>query len=155
MLPSSICTARASIPPRRQFALTLTCSSYAASAFVCGFDSVQQLPSTALGPIRKAGVHIFNLIRSSRALGSTHSPFFGCSILVASQGMMLSLEEEAWAKSSVASDLELGQEVLKQHSERWKGSAMILNEVKRLRFSIDHGEMSDADLVLPDSFVIS
>ena len=69
--------------------------------------------------------------------------------------MILSLEEEAWAKSSVASDLELGQEVLKQHSERWKGSAMILNEVKRLRFSIDHGEMSDADLVLPDSFVIS
>lgn len=71
--------------------------------------------------------------------------------------MMLSLEEAVpspWNVHAVASDLELGQEILQQHSERWKGSAVLLNEVKRLRLSIDQGDMSHADLILPDSFVI-
>lgn len=96
----------------------------------------------------------------------SHSPFFGCAILVATQGALLTFDSEesslqnggqghesqtasfragiSWRAVQVRSHLDLAEWILSEQAIRWTGAGMILKEVKALRsakrgMSIEHG----------------
>ena len=65
----------------------------------------------------------------------THSPFFGCSLLVATQGTLLTLQKNhsPWRSVEVLGDVELLEWLLVQQAKRWAVAGKVLGQVKSLK----------------------
>lgn len=64
--------------------------------------------------------------------------------MLAAQGAVLTLtsQHEALGAVSISSDLEVAEMTLSQHALRWPITAAVLQEVRRLRLSIDLGSLT-------------
>lgn len=129
-------------------------ASFAASAFPCGLDTTSTPPISTHAILRIASSHIFSLIRTSlnpAVPPAVHSPFFGCSLLVASQGAMLTLqtgESDDWRGAGVLSDLELAEWVLAGQERRWSAVGGVLRELRMLRLAVYGASERGAQLLL-------
>lgn len=114
--------------------------SFAASAFVCGLDSTTELTRETLFPVKRASRFIFDLLRESYSPKASHSPFFGCSLMIASTGTLSTLADGTsteWDSVQISSDLELAEFLLNIQTNRWRGTQHILDSVRRMRFSLE------------------
>ncbi|KAL8280923.1 hypothetical protein RQP46_006602 [Phenoliferia psychrophenolica] len=113
-------------------------SSFLAPYSPCGLDTSSTPPSAIIPLLRVAASHIISLVRtslSSLAPPPTHSPFFGCSLLVAAQGTLLSLQNEqgAWRSVEVIGDVELLEWLLGLQAKKWSIAGKTLGQVKALK----------------------
>lgn len=119
-------------------------SNLVASAFPCGLDTTCDAPLSAHHLINLATRNIFELLRTSlspQLPAASHSPFFGCSLLVATQGRLLTLAKEVneigdWDRVGAISDIELAEWELAMQAKRWGVAQGLLKEVKSLRLAV-------------------
>ena len=130
-------------------------SSFLAPFSPCGLDTSSAPPLNTHPLLRGASSHIFTLIRTSLSLAPsapppTHSAFFGCSLLVAAQGMLLTLQSEqsSWKNVQVLSDIELAEWVLGVQAKRWSVAANVLGQVKALKAATFGGVGLGSQLLL-------
>lgn len=129
-------------------------SSFVASAFPCGLDTTTVPARSSHYLIRSASQNIFSLIRTSLSPSipaGVHSPFFGCSLLVAAQGTLLTMQPEEGSQSSgndVMGDLQLAEWMLEQQSKMYRVAGGLLKEVRMLRMSVYGGSDEGAQLLL-------
>lgn len=80
-----------------------------------------------------------------------HSPFFGCSLLVAAQGTLLTMEPEdgsQWSGNAMMGDLQLAEWMLEQQSKMWRCAGGLLKEVRMLRMSVYGASEQGTQLLL-------
>lgn len=151
-------------------------SAYIAPAFPCGLDTISAPPPVEMhNALRIASNQIFDFLAMSptpliKAEGVdagmisqvVHSPFFGCAVLVATQGSLLTAElddiflldssttameadgqiqissasidnSKRWRAFQVRNQLDLAETILEEQSWRWQGAGTIWKEVRQLR----------------------
>lgn len=130
-------------------------TSYASCIFVCGIDTTQRIPPSAVVAIRRATRGVWALLRESLECkgAKTHSAFFGCCQLAAAHGSILTIalggESEDWNKAGVASDLKMAQIIMREQALRWPAALKTVEELKRLEFEVCCGiEGRDIQLML-------
>lgn len=122
-------------------------SSFIAPYSACGLDTSTTPPPSTHPHLRLASSHIFTLLRTSLSLSPsapppTHSPFFGCALLVAAQGALLGAQSDQrgeWRSLQVLSDLELAEWVLDVQATRWSIAGTVLGQVKALKAATFRG----------------
>lgn len=119
-------------------------SSYASCVFVCGIDQTRKIPPIAVPHVRDASHGVFSFLRDSLSAPATpHSPFLACIQLVAAYGSITTIvsggENEEWSRAAIASDLELGEWILKKQALRWPRAHHAVDEIKRLSFALCAG----------------
>lgn len=58
-----------------------------------------------------------------------HSPFFGCSLLVAVRGLLIGDEDERQRDVSTTRDIKLAERVLEAQAVKWEEAKSLLSEV--------------------------
>ncbi|KAK4699603.1 hypothetical protein P7C70_g6656, partial [Phenoliferia sp. Uapishka_3] len=108
-------------------------ASYASTGFTCGLDPTVRPSRESREFIRTSSNMIFATLRDSLRPGvprTRHSPFWGCALLAASHGLLLSmntfedgemeLEGDEWRRAAIVSNLEVADWVLRDHKARWR-----------------------------------
>lgn len=105
-------------------------STFAAPAFACGIDSTSNPSPSARRLTASAAQQIMNLVRAASDSAAPRSPFFGCGLLVAVRGLLLSDELEG---AGTEKDVQLVESVLEREAAKWEESRLLLAEVSMLR----------------------
>ena len=110
-------------------------STFAAPAFACGIDSTSKPPPSSHHLITSAAQQIMFLVRVSTdpaAPAPVHSPFFGCGLLIAVRGLLLS-DEGQGPDEGTEREVQLIESVLEAQAVKWEEARMLLSEVSVLR----------------------
>lgn len=155
-------------------------SAYIAPAFPCGLDTISAPPPVEMhNALRIASNQMFDFlalspaplvktegVEAGRISPVVHSPFFGCAVLVATQGSLLTAElddillldssstsmeadgqvqissvsidnSKRWRAFQVRNQLDLAEKILEEQAWRWSGAGMVWKEVRQLRSNKD------------------
>lgn len=125
-------------------------ASITACFYPCGVDRSSIVPNDAIGHVREASQRIYEVLRESLSTSNTaspyqraHSPFFGCSQLLAATGSLLALESSyksphehdirRLSAIALSTDFELSESVLRNQGVKWRCARTMADEIRALR----------------------